>query len=36
MKKTIILFFLGIFGLSSCGTPKKNCNGDKKIKSEMW
>ena len=36
MKKIIILFLLGAFVLSSCGTINKKCDGGKKIKSEMW
>jgi hypothetical protein len=36
MKKLLILIFLGIFLFSSCVSTRKNCNGGKKIKSEMW
>ncbi len=36
MKKIVILLLLGAFLFSSCGTTNKNCNGSKRIKSEMW
>lgn len=36
MKKVIVLFLLGVFIFSSCGTTNKKCDGGKKIKSEMW
>jgi len=36
MKKLIILFLLGIFLFSSCGITNRNCDGGKKVKSEMW
>ena len=36
MKKLIILLLLVTFLFSSCGTTNKNCNGGKKIKTQMW
>jgi len=36
MNKLIVLLFLGLFLFTACGTINKNCNGSKKIKSEMW
>ena len=36
MKKSILFILLALFLFSSCGVTNKNCNGGKKIKTEMW
>jgi hypothetical protein len=36
MKKIIILLLLGAFLFSACGTTNRKCDGEKKMKTQMW
>jgi hypothetical protein len=35
MKKMIIVLLLAVFVFSSCGTSNRNCDGGKRMKTEM-